>query len=109
MVYDACLTCVSCGCAFRVNSSSGHKPSSAEMGGAWSGELSRKREYLMQNNEVTVNLEGDNSQPANDLRPQKERPVWMTDSTVEGAITEENTMVSPMCNREHFLVYILGQ
>jgi hypothetical protein len=80
-----------------------HKATGAEAGGAWSGELSRKREYLMQQHEVTVTL-GDAATAAaaggGDKRPVKERPVWMVDSTVEGAITstiannDENTMVS---------------
>ena len=46
-------------------------------------------------------MEGDGAAtPASDTRPQKERPVWLMESTVEGAVTEDNTMVGECNNRE---------
>ena len=47
----------------------------------------------MQQNEVVVSMEGQGDPAAADNRPaKKERPVWMMESTVEGA--DDNTMVS---------------
>ena len=81
--------------------SDGKEPSAPGEFKTWSGEQSRKIEYGMQQNEVTISMEGDGAAtPASDTRPQKERPVWMMESTVEGAVTEDNTMVGEYNNRE---------
>ena len=50
--------------------------------GTWSGEASRNRGYGFTENEVTINI-GDNEAVETSQAPVKERPVWLTESTVE--------------------------
>lgn len=56
--------------------------------------MSRNVEYGYSHNEVTVSMEGDKAAVLTDARPQKERPVWMIESTIEGAVDEDNSMVT---------------
>ncbi|KAI0243038.1 General transcription factor IIE subunit 1 [Lamellibrachia satsuma] len=53
--------------------------------GTWSGEASRNRGYGFTENEVTINIHGDNETVETKQKPPKERPVWLTESTLEAA------------------------
>ena len=79
------------------------RPTTQKAGTSGDKEMwsSKKMEYNMQQNEVTVNMETDQvggDAAKKDVRPVKERPVWMTESTVEGAVTEENPMDAASAN-----------
>ena len=39
-------------------------------------------------------MDGDGDQKLADNKPKKERPVWMVESTVEGAVSEKMDTVS---------------
>ncbi|XP_070568179.1 general transcription factor IIE subunit 1-like [Ptychodera flava] len=53
----------------------------------WSGEATRNKTYDLYDQTVTVNMNEDNVKTVKEA--PKERPVWMTESTIEGAITEQ--------------------
>ena len=60
----------------------------------WSGMATKNKDFFnYQENQVTVTMHTSDT-PATEQKPQKERPVWMTESTVEGAITEAAASVS---------------
>lgn len=53
----------------------------------WSGEMTKNREYGYMENKVTISMADENKPAAMETRPQKERPIWMTESTVDGAVS----------------------
>ena len=61
--------------------------------GVWSGDKSRNVGYGYSENQVTVSMDGDKAAKMEEQRQQKERPIWMTESTVQGAVSEDVTMV----------------
>ena len=56
--------------------------------GAWSGDASRNLGFEMYDQQITINVgeESQNNQAAK--APAKKRPVWLMESTVEGAVNE---------------------
>jgi len=50
--------------------------------GTWSGEASRSHVYGYTENEVTINIDGDNEAVESKQAAPKERPVWLTESTL---------------------------
>ena len=64
--------------------------------GTWSGEASRNRGYGFTENEVTINIHGDNETVETKQKPQKERPVWLTESTLEAAAASA-TVLQQVC------------
>ena len=61
-------------------------------GGLWSGEASKSIAFGATENQVTISLDSRSTAPA--AKPAKEVPLWMAQSTVEGAdiIEQQNTV-----------------
>lgn len=67
-------------------------------GGAWAGESNRGRNYNYTENTVTINMNDEGVSPSKETG--KARPVWMTESTVDGA---SNDAVKSVIKTLHML------
>ncbi|XP_071818763.1 general transcription factor IIE subunit 1-like isoform X2 [Apostichopus japonicus] len=63
----------------------------------WSG--SNRPNYDLYNHEVTINMGGENKD-SQENKEVKERPRWMVESTVDGAVTEKETTVGSMESKQ---------
>ncbi|XP_074653780.1 general transcription factor IIE subunit 1-like [Tubulanus polymorphus] len=54
----------------------------------WSGDIKKNIGFEVRENTVTVNMDTDNKSIITESKPEKARPIWMTESTVEGAMLE---------------------
>ncbi|XP_064628949.1 general transcription factor IIE subunit 1-like [Lineus longissimus] len=54
----------------------------------WSGDIRKNIGFGASENAVTVRMDDDEDSVAKESKPLKEQPIWMKESTVEGAISE---------------------
>ena len=62
--------------------------------GVWSGDTTRGIDYNLTESQVTIELEGQSRVQQVQQQLAKERPIWMVESTVEGASNDSTSMVS---------------
>ena len=67
--------------------------------GVWSGDATRNMGFGFTETNVTINM-GQQAAASLENRPVKERPIWMTESTVEGGKQDSSFSVS---NSTYFL------
>ncbi|XP_013414753.1 general transcription factor IIE subunit 1 [Lingula anatina] len=72
----------------RAHGSSHPKNPAAGDKTVWSGELTKNRAYGFAENTVTISMGEEDHQTGSETKPVKERPIWMVESTVDGAVAE---------------------
>ena len=70
--------------------------------GTWSGAATRNIDYFGGSNEVAVNITDDPEKEAAKQAVMKERPVWMTESTI-GEVNIEDQASTDLC----YIIFIL--
>lgn len=71
---------------------SGGNPASGQHREAWSNKGSSYADLYTQNVVISMEEQDDQQKQANEGKATKERPVWLTQSTVQGAYSEPDIL-----------------